>query len=153
MKNKIEWIQNGVDQLRDIANKNIKQLMNNTENIEVLREKAERLKDAALVFKKRATQLTQETFYQNHKWKIYLFVGLITSAIASTLLLLAQFGVMSHLTAILISVGLAALVSAFIVGFELYQSKNPHGFFQRKNHGVDKITATHYPKSLGNEFK
>lgn len=133
MKNKIELIQQGVNQTRDILYSNIDKFVGNLENLDDLRQKAEKLKEAALVFKKQSARLKHEAWYKSYKLHAYIFVGLLLATTASILLLLGQLGIMSTVTAVLISVALICVTTAIAIGIDLYRNKNPHGFFMR-NH-------------------
>lgn len=142
MKTKIELIQKGINLTRDIMQNNITRMIGNLDSVEVLKDKAEHLKEQAKVFKKRSTKLKDTMWYQSNKLQAYMLTGLIVATVVSIVLLLGQLNVITWLTAALISVALACATAAVIIGTELY-FKNPHGFFNKNR----EDEGHQYPKA------
>ena len=70
--NKIQGIQNEVDQVKDVMKNNIKNMYNNVEDVEIMEKKADELRVGAEEYNKSAVKLKRTTWWQNCKWWIIL---------------------------------------------------------------------------------
>ena len=75
--NKIQGIQNEVDQVKDTVKTNIRKMYTNVENVEDMEKKAKDLRDGAEEYNKSATTLKRTTWWQNCKWWIILIVVIV----------------------------------------------------------------------------
>ena len=75
--NKIQGIQNEVDQVKDTMKNNIRKMYTNVENVEDMEKKAQDLRDGAEEYNKSATTLKRTTWWQNCKWWIILIVVIV----------------------------------------------------------------------------
>ena len=75
--NKIQVIQNEVEQVKDITKTNIRKMYTNVENVEDMEKKAKDLRDGAEEYNKSATTLKRTTWWQNCKWWIILIVVIV----------------------------------------------------------------------------
>ena len=75
--NKIQVIQNEVEQVKDITKTNIRKMYTNVENVEDMEKKAQELTAAAGEYNKSATTLKRTTWWQNCKWWIILIVVIV----------------------------------------------------------------------------
>ena len=75
--NKIQGIQNEVDQVKDTMKNNIRKMYTNVENVENMEKKAQELEVAAGEYNKSATTLKRTTWWQNCKWWIILIVVIV----------------------------------------------------------------------------
>ena len=75
--NKIQVIQNEVEQVKDITKKNIQIMYTNVEDVENMEKKAKDLRDGAEEYNKSATTLKRTTWWQNCKWWIILIVVIV----------------------------------------------------------------------------
>ena len=75
--NKIQGIQNEVDQVKDVMKNNIKNMYNNVEDVEIMEKKADELRVGAEEYNKSAVKLKRTTWWQNCKWWIILIVVIV----------------------------------------------------------------------------
>ena len=75
--NKIQVIQNEVEQVKDITKTNIRKMYTNVENVEDMEKKAKDLRVGAEEYNKSATTLKRTTWWQNCKWWIILIVVIV----------------------------------------------------------------------------
>ena len=75
--NKIQGIQNEVEQVKDITKKNIQIMYTNVEDVENMEKKAHELRVGAEEYNKSATTLKRTTWWQNCKWWIILIVVIV----------------------------------------------------------------------------
>ena len=75
--NKIQGIQNEVDQVKDVMKNNIKNMYNNVEDVQIMEQKADELKDEAEKYNNSAVKLKRTTWWQNCKWWIILIVVIV----------------------------------------------------------------------------
>ena len=75
--NKIQGIQNEVEQVKDTMKTNIKNMYINVENVENMEKKAHELRVGAEEYNKSATTLKRTTWWQNCKWWIILIVVIV----------------------------------------------------------------------------
>ena len=75
--NKIQGIQNEVEQVKDTMKNNIKNMYNNVEDVENMEKKAHELRVGAEEYNKSATTLKRTTWWQNCKWWIILIVVIV----------------------------------------------------------------------------
>ena len=75
--NKIQGIQNEVEQVKDTMKNNIKNMYINVENVENMEKKAHELRVGAEEYNKSATTLKRTTWWQNCKWWIILIVVIV----------------------------------------------------------------------------
>ena len=75
--NKIQVIQNEVEQVKDITKTNIRKMYTNVENVEDMEKKAHQLRVGAEEYNKSATTLKRTTWWQNCKWWIILIVVIV----------------------------------------------------------------------------
>lgn len=140
MKNKLRLIQEQVDAVKSIMIENIEKQLRNTERVEDLQEKAERLAEQAKVFKKTSQKLNRTMFFQANKTLIKLVTFTLTMALLGVVGLLGGLGLVNASTAFLLALSIASLGVAVIAGTELASKllekgllKNPFRFFWRKD--------------------
>ena len=75
--NKIQGIQNEVEQVKDTMKNNIKNMYNNVEDVEIMEKKANELREGAEEYNNQAVKLKRTTWWQNCKWWIILIVVII----------------------------------------------------------------------------
>ena len=75
--NKIQGIQNEVDQVKDVMKNNIKNMYTNVENVEIMEKKADELRVGAEEYNKSAVKLKRTTWWQNCKWWIILIAVIV----------------------------------------------------------------------------
>ena len=75
--NKIQVIQNEVEQVKDTMKKNIQNMYTNVEDVENMEKKAHQLRVGAEEYNKSATTLKRTTWWQNCKWWIILIVVIV----------------------------------------------------------------------------
>ena len=75
--NKIQGIQNEVDQVKDAMKNNIKNMYNNVEDVEIMEKKADELRVGAEEYNKSAVKLKRTTWWQNCKWWIILIAVIV----------------------------------------------------------------------------
>ena len=75
--NKIQGIQNEVEQVKDTMKNNIKNMYNNVEDVENMEKKANELRVGAEEYNKSAVKLKRTTWWQNCKWLIILIVVVV----------------------------------------------------------------------------
>ena len=75
--NKIQGIQNEVDQVKDVMKNNIKNMYNNVEDVEIMEKKADELRIGAEEYNKSAVKLKRTTWWQNCKWWIILIAVIV----------------------------------------------------------------------------
>ncbi len=75
--NKIQGIQNEVDQVKDVMKNNIKNMYNNVEDVEIMEKKADELRVGAEEYNKSAVTLKRTTWWQNCKWWIILIAVIV----------------------------------------------------------------------------
>ena len=75
--NKIQGIQNEVEQVKDTMKKNIQNMYTNVEDVENMEKKAHQLRVGAEEYNKSATTLKRTTWWQNCKWWIILIVVIV----------------------------------------------------------------------------
>ena len=75
--NKIQGIQNEVDQVKDTVKTNIQKMYTNVEDVENMEKKAQELRVGAEEYNKSATTLKRTTWWQNCKWWIILIVVIV----------------------------------------------------------------------------
>ena len=75
--NKIQGIQNEVEQVKDTMKKNIQNMYTNVEDVENMEKKAHQLRVGAEEYNKSATTLKRTTWWQNCKWWIILIVVVV----------------------------------------------------------------------------
>ena len=75
--NKIQGIQNEVDQVKDVMKNNIKNMYNNVEDVEIMEKKADELRVGAEEYNKSAVKLKRTTWWQNCKWWIILIAVIV----------------------------------------------------------------------------
>ena len=75
--NKIQGIQNDVEQVKDTMRKNVKNMYNNVEDVEKMEQKAIDLKKGAEEYNKSAAELKRVTCWQNFKWLIILIAVIV----------------------------------------------------------------------------
>ena len=75
--NKIQGIQNEVEQVKDTMKNNIKNMYNNVEDVQIMEQKADELRVGAEEYNKSATTLKRTTWWQNCKWWIILIVVIV----------------------------------------------------------------------------
>ena len=75
--NKIQGIQNEVDQVKDVMKNNIKNMYNNVEDVQIMEQKADELKDEAEKYNNSAVKLKRTTWWQNCKWWIILIAVIV----------------------------------------------------------------------------
>jgi len=82
-KSKTQEVHEQVEEVKGIMHKNIESLVKNVENLEVLQDKTETMKESSLQFKKGATTLQRKMWWRNLKLKliIALIIILIVGAI------------------------------------------------------------------------
>ncbi len=76
-KNKISEISGDINEIKIEMQNNVKKVMANTEDLQSLDVKANKIKDNANLFKKDATDLKRKTCWQNFKWTIILILVVI----------------------------------------------------------------------------
>jgi hypothetical protein len=140
MKNKLRLIQDQIDAVKSIMVSNIEKSLRNTESLESLNEKAERLAEQAKVFKKTSRKLNQTVFFVANKTLIKLIAFTLTMALLGVVGLLGGLQLISASTSFLLALSIASLGLAVIAGTELAVKlidkglfKNPFHFFGRKN--------------------
>ena len=72
--NKIQGIQNEVEQVKDTMKTNIQKMYTNVEDVENMEKKAHQLRVGAEEYNKSATTLKRTTWWQNCKWWIILII-------------------------------------------------------------------------------
>ena len=75
--NKIQGIQNEVDQVKDVMKNNIKNMYNNVEDVQIMEQKADELKVEAEKYNNSAVKLKRTTWWQNCKWWIILIAVIV----------------------------------------------------------------------------
>jgi hypothetical protein len=75
--NKIQGIQNEVDQVKDVMKNNIKNMYNNVEDVQIMEQKADELRVGAEEYNKSAVKLKRTTWWQNCKWWIILIAVIV----------------------------------------------------------------------------
>lgn len=75
--NKIQGIQNDVDQIKDNMKTNIKKMYDNVENVENMEQKAIELKKGAQEYNSSANKLERATCWSNFKWLIILIAVIV----------------------------------------------------------------------------
>ena len=75
--NKIQGIQNEVDQVKDVMKNNIKNMYNNVEDVQIMEQKADELKVEAEKYNESAVKLKRTTWWQNCKWWIILIAVIV----------------------------------------------------------------------------
>ena len=75
--NKIQGIQNEVEQVKDTMKNNIKNMYNNVEDVEIMEKKADELRVGAEEYNKSAVKLKRTTWWQNCKWWIILIAVIV----------------------------------------------------------------------------
>ena len=75
--NKIQGIQNEVEQVKDTMKTNIQKMYTNVEDVENMEKKAQELTAGAGEYNKSATTLKRTTWWQNCKWWIILIVVIV----------------------------------------------------------------------------
>ena len=75
--NKIQGIQNEVEQVKDTMKTNIQKMYTNVEDVENMEKKAHQLRVGAEEYNKSATTLKRTTWWQNCKWWIILIVVIV----------------------------------------------------------------------------
>ena len=75
--NKIQGIQNEVDQVKDVMKNNIKNMYTGVENVEIMEKKADELRVGAEEYNKSAVNLQRTTWWQNCKWWIILIAVIV----------------------------------------------------------------------------
>ena len=70
--NKIQGIQNEVDEVKNTMKKNIKDMYNNVEDVEKMEKKAVELRQGAEEYNNSAVKLKRATWWHNCKWIIIL---------------------------------------------------------------------------------
>ena len=75
--NKIQGIQNEVEQVKDTMKTNIQKMYTNVEDVENMEKKAQELRVGAEEYNKSATTLKRTTWWQNCKWWIILIVVIV----------------------------------------------------------------------------
>ena len=75
--NKIQGIQNEVEQVKDTMKKNIQNMYTNVEDVENMEKKAHQLRVGAEEYNKSATTLKRTTWWQNCKWWIILIAVIV----------------------------------------------------------------------------
>jgi len=71
-KDKISEINGDINEIKIEMHNNVKRVLANTEDLQSLDAKANKIKDNANIFKKDATNLKRKTFWQNCKWTIIM---------------------------------------------------------------------------------
>lgn len=151
MKTKIQLLQQQVDAVKSIAVAVIEKSLQNTERLEDLQEKAERLAEQAKLFKKTSKQLKDTMFLKYNKALIKLIAFTLTMGLLAVVGLLGGLGLIKATTAVLLAVAIASLGMTVIAGTELACKlqengwlKNPLRFFHRKRTEADK--GHHVPR-------
>ena len=75
--NKIQGIQNEVEEVKNTMKNNIQQMYNNVEDVENMEKKAIELKQGAAEYNSSATKLKRATWWHNCKWLIILIAVII----------------------------------------------------------------------------
>ena len=75
--NKIQGIQNDIDQVKDTMKNNIKNMYQNVENVENMEKKAIELRKGAEDYNNSAVKLKRATCWQNFKWLIILIAVIV----------------------------------------------------------------------------
>ena len=75
--NKIQSIQNDVNEVKNTMKNNIKQMYNNVEDVENMEKKAIELKKGAEEYNNSATKLKRATWWHNFKWLIILIAVVV----------------------------------------------------------------------------
>ena len=75
--NKIQGIQNEVEQVKDTMKTNLQKMYTNVEDVKNMEKKAQELEVAAGEYNKSATTLKRTTWWQNCKWWIILIVVIV----------------------------------------------------------------------------
>jgi lipopolysaccharide export LptBFGC system permease protein LptF len=75
--NKIQGIQNEVEEVKGVMKNNIKKMYDNVEDVENMEKKAIELKNGAQDYNNSATKLKRETWWHNCKWLIILIAVII----------------------------------------------------------------------------
>ena len=75
--NKIQGIQNDVEQVKDTMKNNIKNMYQNVENVENMEKKAIELKKGAEEYNNSAVKLKRATCWSNFKWLIILIAVIV----------------------------------------------------------------------------
>ena len=75
--NKIQGIQNEVEQVKDTMKTNLQKMYTNVEDVKNMEKKAKELEVAAGEYNKSATTLKRTTWWQNCKWWIILIVVIV----------------------------------------------------------------------------
>ena len=75
--NKIQGIQNDVEQVKDTMKNNIKNMYQNVENVENMEKKAIELKKGAEEYNNSAVKLKRATCWHNFKWLIILIAVIV----------------------------------------------------------------------------
>lgn len=140
MKNKLELLRQQVEAIKSIMVSNIEKSLQNTESLESLNEKAERLAEQAKVFKKTSKKLKQTMFLKYNKTLIKLVAFTVTMALLGIVGLLGGLGLIPASTTFLLALAISSLGVTVIAGTELAVQladrgmlKNPFHFFGRKN--------------------
>ena len=150
MKTKIELLRKQVDDLKSIAFNMINKSLQNTESLEDLQLKSERLVEQAKVFKKRSTQLKDKYFWIAFKQRIKLACLIVGAALFGAVCLLGGLSIIPAHTASLIACALIGLTMAAIEVVELLSKlqlegalKNPFQFFAKK---TERDESEHIPR-------
>ncbi len=75
--NKIQGIQNDVEQVKGIMEVNIKKAYTNVENVENMEQKAKQLREGAQEYNTSAKKLERATCWSNFKWLIILIAVIV----------------------------------------------------------------------------
>jgi ABC-type multidrug transport system fused ATPase/permease subunit len=75
--NKIQGIQNDVEQVKGTMQQNIKKMYTNVEDVENMEQKARKLKEGAQEYNNSAVKLKRATCWQNFKWLIILIAVIV----------------------------------------------------------------------------
>ncbi|XP_072051321.1 uncharacterized protein [Amphiura filiformis] len=86
--NKLDNLQNQVDEVKDIMCQNIDRVLSRGEKLDVLLEKTEDLEASAQTFQKTARKTTKKYWWKNTRWTILLVIVVLIVLLAIILIIL-----------------------------------------------------------------
>lgn len=119
MKTNIQLLQKQVDEVKSVMIDNIQRALDNTESIESLLEKSERLAEQAKVFKRRTRQLSFFEKLKAETGSIMMATALVGLTVVSVACILGAVGLIAYDAATLIAVSVALLAAAVYIAIRL----------------------------------
>lgn len=119
MKNNIQLLQKQVDEVKAIMVDNIQRALDNTESIDSLLEKSERLCEQAKVFKRRTRQLSFFEKLKAESGSVMMATALIGLSVITVTCILGAVGVITYDAVTLISISIALLAAAVYIAMRL----------------------------------